>query len=562
MIENGDNRSNALLAISDMLAKAGHVERAQELLMQAMEIPEEDKIRRKSIYEMVAPALTRAEYCDQAIKAWGAMEDSWDKVTLLGIIAARIMQSGSGDLFVKLLGLAGEIHKQYLRALAYGSIGGALENAGKHGKALEVFTQALEEARQIESIPHRCDVLITIAKTLTDTAQLQQAREVIALAQKAANTLKDAHVKSTYEISLAKALAKGRDFSQAMELAGQIPEGDEKWETLVSITEAMVQAGEFAEALNIATKIVPFSERAKVYVFAAEALLSDGKKEAAAKVLSQALEAVAPVVELICCFDWAEKHNFTAALEAAGRIKDDWLQGYALTFVSGSLARLGQIDESEEVLAKAEALRAMGGADINYRNHYYDGYHRPHSLISMAKALLRLGQNREALMTIAYAVKKASYLPPPDQSNTFLSIAEVLVMAGQKKSAHEVLLQAIEVAVEIENTEDQCRSLASIVGRLASLEDPNKGLAVRLNTILKTEASYSFLCNLELDEHSQQSSIISWLRLFATMCPSLLAIDQAIVSSLIAAHIRRGNIGIACKIAKRCPQLGLAEILN
>ncbi len=474
---------------------------------------------------LVASALAGSGDLESSLRLVGKVFPSSDRrySDILKEIALELTRTGRLSLS---LDVAGRIEDSLHLSTTLASIAQSLVQPGNVEARSEMLWRALELTNSIEDAWPQSVALGAIAGSFAKAGEMESGKNAFARALDVAGTIMDACSQAEAVVGIAVALTRvdefdGRAewFKRLLELAARIEAGCSQSKMRALLVKALAQAGESTIALGMAGGISHAGDQSKALAIIAESLAKAGVKDRARDAFnrslqvargienpydqSEAIESIA--MAMITAGDMQHAKDLLAcALETAGRIESEQFRCKALGSIAGSLAQAG-----EKVVARSVFSRALAEAR-GITNSYYQS---------------------EALASIACSMLQA-------------------------REFH----LAIEAADCIAEATHQSAALGKIAGALSKNYEANQDWFESIKRSAKTERSFDWLVAFPvlLRESSRPAD---WLRFCAGLCPSRIDITHSVISGLIAEHIRGGNMPRARLIAKRCPQLGLSEIL-
>jgi tetratricopeptide (TPR) repeat protein len=291
---------------------------------------------------------------------------------------------------------------------------------------------AIRIAQRITEPTGRSKALAAVASILAVAGRQVQTSELLAQAQRAAETIADQESQVRAFTQVARAAGIAGDIGRAERVARQITDPDWQAIVLTEVAAAMVAAGEpvwagrtIADAENLARDIADLNEQTQALVALAEVVSSTGQREYVDRLLADA-ESVARTI--------SNPHQ----------------KMQAMAEVANAAASGGDFERAERI-----------ASDI------FDPDYRAWSLATLAEAVAATGDLDRALRIARNIVS------PAWQTARALSVvAEAAARAGSHEQAERLLTDAEEIARGADEPNLQVRALSTLAS--AAVEAPGR----------------------------------------------------------------------------------------
>lgn len=585
MMEGGENKAEALASIAAALAQAGKFPRALKL---AEKIDKQGG--RSSAFRSIIHALAKAGYCARALKLMAKLDSVELQVSTISTIATCLAISGHPSRAEKLFSLALKTASKIVeddKDRAFSLIVKSFAHVGMFDRAFDV-TARIEDPRE------RFEALVAIATRLTIAGSNRKSAEVFELALQLAETglgieSLDDHRNAFNEVfiefleagntnlallaaqygllqpvTIAQGFAQVEKFdlaaqfiddalAEAAKIAGQI----RRSECLQEIADTLAKIGKLEGSMCVADQVQTGEMKSVCFHTISATLALTGNAEGAKRFFCSSIEAVgrretsgqSAANSLSIGMAFAQAGDYRRAFRTIHLFKTSWQQTKIAVAIVDHLAQTDDRGQVGELFKRVfEIIGKVAFADEQSKVVH-----------AIVKACAKLGyfQGRDEFLTAVLKVNpeagasaKESVLQVPHQpkkSSTATAMTEA------------EMVHSIEASIK--KAGDQAWAFKSIASDLAAHVSVAERWVQIIGPITRPEKFYDFLVNLETS-HSNHQRNLAWLRLFTRLCPKRLDIGQKLAADLVVAHIQAGNLPHAQKIAQRCPQLGLSEMLN
>ena len=252
-IEYPRKRVRALVETAGALARAGEVNGAQRVAENAVNVAEQTEYpweRVESLAEAVG-VLVRTDQFDRAVEMVKRIERPEERGRLLVKMADTLVEMGQTD--------------------------GASRVAETAGRIV-----GLTDPR----------ILVDVAGVLARTGEVNGARRVAGDAEKAAERIEEASVRSEALVDVVGALARAGLTNEALAVAERIEDPEEHARALAEAAGALARAGAIDEAREIVTMINEPSSRSRAQSAVIKVLVGKGSFDEAVDVLRAAIAEV------------------------------------------------------------------------------------------------------------------------------------------------------------------------------------------------------------------------------------------------------------------------------
>ena len=494
MLSDVKARCQGSLEVALAFIKVGNLEGAKVVIdAVAQEVNKvsntDDKInilaKISAAYLKAGDTLQAEDYFAAAVSMANKQSGNW-KISALTNIAVAQAGGGPGAAFIarttfeEAITLIKKLPDAEDRAMAFTQIAIAQAKVGFVKEAKEAILEAEATLSEMSPIHDEDKINFTVANInwseveagLTDNADAaivrakDRASKIIDNAQKIITLIDIA-------IAEAKAGMKGASitFSQALELARKMPDGDEKSNQLALIAMAEAEAGLIANAIELA-KEIPGDQR-KSYMLSVidltqiRAELAQVAKESAVK------QPAVPKGNVTT----NKAQLFEGILVRSSGEAPNASMCHIFAEVAMAQAETGLIQDARGTIARIMAMFDVVPDDY---------YEKSHILAKIAKAQVKAGLNEEGVQTFNRAVAMADQLSGMQRSFALCNIAIAQAEAGFIDSARSILLDADDIANKCVDEEDSISALAEVAAAFAKaglLSDAQSALLVAVDQL-------------------------------------------------------------------------------
>ncbi|MEO0801099.1 MAG: hypothetical protein AAFY57_02325 [Cyanobacteria bacterium J06642_2] len=599
-IQNTRDQAILLYKIAEATASLEDSERAAAVLAQALEVAadiqntEDQAIVLRGIAEATASledSKRAAAVLARALEVATDIQNTRDQAIVLRGIAEAYASLEDGKraaaVLAQALEVATDIQDSENQAGALSRIAEAYASLedGKHAAA--VLAQALEVATDIQDSENQAGTLSEIAEATASLEDGKHAAEVLAQALEIATDIQDSENQAGALSEIAAASVSLEDskraaavLAQALEIATDIQDSENQASALRGITAATASLEDsvrattvLTQALEVATNFQNSGGQADVLSWIAEVYISleDGKRAAA--VLAQALEvatdiqnsenqagALSRIAEATASLEDSERAAaiLARALEVATNLQYSGDQTVVLSRIAEATASLEDSERAAAILARA--LEVATDIQESRPQAFFVGRIPAPSgsleaskraadqamvLSWVAKAYANLGDSVRAAEILAQALEIATDIQDSENQAIALSeIAAASVSLEDSVRAAVVLAQTLEIATDIQNSGNQAGALRGITAATASLEDSVRATAVLTQALeVATNIQYS----------SDQADVLSWIaEVYISLEDSVRAVEVLARALEVATNIQNSNAqaGVLSRIAE------------
>ncbi len=415
------------------------------------------------------------------------------------------------------------------RSKAMASIAGTLAEAGQREQAL----QLLSEAREVARIKPWPDLRLwcAIAGKYAEAGQQEQASRILAetlITAQTVNRIYDDMKQNGLWVlpDIAIQYAKIGEFDQALQtadgikkpardrikawigIAGEYAKAGQKEQAAQLLSVALEAAKMFAEEESVYEKSKPFTDIAGVYT-------QIGQKEQATLVLSQALKKAMTIpdsgnkLEALAgiAINHAKNGEFNQAHEVVNSIEG--LRPHdrcmVLAEIAGGYAKAGQKDQAMLLLSQA----------LEEAKTYEDEELEDEVLSAFAVNYAQAGDFDQAIK-MARAIKSDAY----GKCEALAEIAVGHAEHGQEEQAIKLLSEVLKIAMTLPSGEHLSRELVKIAGRYIEIKEVNKASQLLSQALEKAKEikdaddkpfAYAYLAQMhgKLGQNDQASKLLS-----------------------------------------------------
>jgi tetratricopeptide (TPR) repeat protein len=355
-IADDNARANAMLAISTILIKKGHVNSARQPTVEALHAVSKvkrtnDLVRSLSFINKVA---TKVGLANEAMQVAREIEDEYASAQALTNLVEPLVKDSQAEM---LLRESCRFKDAEAQVTLLSSIVRALVKTGQTDEARQVTMDALNAVCKIESANGQAYAFSTLAESLADGQMWELFQRMIDEALRAIGKIEEKS-SSVFSLSrIAQALITSHQKSQAGSVAKEalrIVQGIEDSFTRSSSTTyiipILVRLGLKDEGLQVAREIKSVLHSCSVQKDLAEALIKMGQVDEAlnvvneidhARIRSLALCTIAQVL--------AESGKIVESVSVARKVGEAEERATTLAFIAEAVAKAGQPEEALQI---------------------------------------------------------------------------------------------------------------------------------------------------------------------------------------------------------------------
>jgi tetratricopeptide (TPR) repeat protein len=476
-IEDAGARFEVMIRVAHALAKVGNGVEAKLVGHEALEAARklEDAGSRSQQLVRVIETLTNTGQDDsatqiaaEAVQAARLVRNSASQSAALVGVTGALAKAGKT---IEAQDIARTIEDSDSRASAMVSIMEALVKGGRYAEASTV-------ARQIEKQDERAKALATVITAQAKSGKSDEAAQPINEMLTVARQLKvDAQSGYAANAWVIEALVEAARIDQALDMARQARNADDRSRALGWIVGALVKAGRHAEASRVANEAVEAARqiqgpnnRARALINIGEALAkSDGSAELG-QIANEALTTInerdnywqlSSIVQMLTKAGKNEEAKQVADRQLAAIQKLP--AGKARTDALGSLDILSWATRSGASAETRQVAHAVLEA-AQQRKFEWEA-NRAVFLVNIVGALAQTGKSDVAIEAAGEITNQVTRI------QALVRSAEELAKAGDTKTASSVINEAQRLAQGLTIVKDKSFALSEVAKGLARLSD-------------------------------------------------------------------------------------------
>lgn len=377
-IQNAYSRSITLCNVAKVMTKIGEKQKGMDIFTQAIQVAtqiENFRYRSMALCEIGRAMAEIAENEEimtifkQAIQSAQKIQDTKERLWQLGKISEYMVRVGFFDEAVKVTEQI--VDTEYRLNILY-QILEIMVEAGRKPKILP--DQLLKVALQIEDPERRLTSLFTIVKIMIKIGQTESAMRLLDRVVRSAKGIKPKYYNIDGQLhEIIRVLADAKFFDEALVVAKQIEDAEDRSWALCSIAHTMIKFGDMRKGISILEQAIEIAKRAEfvqclnILGWIAETMAKSGESEKAMAIFDQAIEvgkqfkrerATAIHTFSLRILDivraMARVGFFDKALQVLEQIEVLSYRMNALCDIAKSMAKAGLIDKSIQVAEKIE----------------------------------------------------------------------------------------------------------------------------------------------------------------------------------------------------------------